>query len=101
MKQHYSFINQDHQEIDFNDLHAGPGVRRLAREFGVDLTKIQGTGEKQRILKEDVQAYVKGRLSQPSSSTLGLPEVPIIDFMQFGPVETKPGGSPAAGLSRR
>jgi len=76
-------------ENDLNDLHAGPAVRRLAREFGVDLTKIQGTGEKQRILKEDVQAYVKGRLSQSSSSTVGLPEVPVIDFTQFGPVETK------------
>lgn len=70
---------------------AGPSVRRLAREFGVNLTEIQGSGRKARITKEDVQAYVKARLSaQPSTGTFGIPSSPAIDFSQFGEIETKP-----------
>ncbi|WP_115709119.1 dihydrolipoyllysine-residue acetyltransferase [Legionella sainthelensi] len=70
---------------------AGPAVRRLAREFGVNLTEIQGSGRKARITKEDVQAYVKARLSaQPSTGTFGIPSSPAIDFSQFGEIETKP-----------
>ncbi|MHB1947843.1 MAG: dihydrolipoyllysine-residue acetyltransferase [Gammaproteobacteria bacterium] len=71
------------------DVHAGPAVRRLAREFGVDLAQVTGSGPKQRILKEDVQAYVKGRLSQVAvASGAGLPVAPSVDFAKFGPVET-------------
>lgn len=77
-------------EADLTEVHAGPGVRRLAREFGIDLTKISGTGEKQRITKEDVQAYVKAQLARPSSGGIGLPEMPVIDFSQFGAIESKP-----------
>lgn len=70
---------------------AGPAVRRLAREFGVNLTEIQGSGRKSRITKEDVQAYVKARLgAQPNTGTFGIPPSPAIDFSQFGEVETKP-----------
>lgn len=78
--------------LNNHEVHAGPGVRRLAREFGVDLTKILGTGAKQRILKEDIQVYVKGQLARSSSTTSigGLPEAPIIDFSQFGTIETVP-----------
>lgn len=65
--------------------HAGPAVRRLAREFGVDLTQLQGTGFKNRILKEDVQAYVKGKLSGTASSLA--PTMPVIDFKQFGDID--------------
>lgn len=72
-------------------LAAGPAVRRMARELGVDLSEVAGTGRKERITKEDVQAFVKARLSeQPRSSSLGMPSNPVIDFSQFGEIETKP-----------
>jgi pyruvate dehydrogenase E2 component (dihydrolipoamide acetyltransferase) len=70
-------------------LAAGPAVRRLAREFGVDLSQVRGSGRKGRIGKEDVQAYVKARLSAPSTGALVPPAAPI-DFSKFGPIETKP-----------
>lgn len=73
--------------------HASPSVRRFARELGADLTRITGTGIKGRILKEDVQAYVKARLQQPErapAALFGLPEPIEIDFAQFGPVERQP-----------
>ncbi|MCE0723872.1 MULTISPECIES: dihydrolipoyllysine-residue acetyltransferase [Legionella] len=70
---------------------AGPAVRRMAREFGVNLTEVKGTGRKDRITKEDVQAYVKARLSeQPRQGSFGIPPNPTIDFTQFGEIETKP-----------
>jgi len=73
------------------DVHAGPAVRKLAREFGVNLGEVQGSGPKQRILMEDVQAYVKSRLSQmPVSGTAGLPAAPVVDFAKFGPVALQP-----------
>lgn len=72
------------------DIHAGPAVRRIAREFGVNLAEVPGSGPKQRILKEDVQAYVKSRLSQvPVGTTAGLPASPSVDFSKFGPVESQ------------
>jgi len=72
------------------DVHAGPAVRKLAREFGVDLAQVPSSGPKQRILKEDVQTYVKSRLTQAPVATAGagLPAAPSIDFAKFGPVET-------------
>lgn len=71
---------------------AGPSVRRMARELGVDLTKVQGQGRKSRILKEDVQLYVKSRLAEKPSSAGGfsLPQSPVIDFSKFGDIEVKP-----------
>ncbi len=73
---------------DLGDIHAGPGVRRLAREFGIDLNKIKGSGQKGRILKEDLQKFVKAHLNQASNNTqLGLPSAPEIDFNQFGETE--------------
>jgi len=73
-----------------SDVHAGPGVRRLARELGVNLTQVPGSGPKQRILKEDVQAYVKGQLSQLQTGMMpSLPMAPTIDFSKFGPIESK------------
>ncbi|OGT46744.1 MAG: branched-chain alpha-keto acid dehydrogenase subunit E2 [Gammaproteobacteria bacterium RIFCSPHIGHO2_12_FULL_41_20] len=62
--------------------HAGPGVRRMAHQLGVDLAQIAGSGPKQRILKEDVQAYIEEQ--QPTAA------LPDVDFTPFGPVETKP-----------
>ncbi|MFO1418523.1 MAG: dihydrolipoyllysine-residue acetyltransferase [Methylotetracoccus sp.] len=70
--------------------HASPSVRKFGRELGVDLQKVKGSGTKGRILKEDVQSYVKARLQQPerpSGAVLGFPEPVEIDFSQFGPIE--------------
>ena len=72
-------------------ISAGPAVRRLARELGVDLSKVLGSGRKSRVSKEDLQDYVKQRLNEKSSAQgFSLPEMPSIDFSQFGPVDTKP-----------
>jgi len=70
------------------DVHAGPAVRRLARELGVDLAKVRGTGPKQRVIKQDVYAYVKNYLSQGGGAAL--PEAPVVDFTKFGAIETQP-----------
>ena len=82
-------------EQGFSRAHAGPSVRLLARELGVDLTRVKGTGFKGRITHDDVKAFVKKVLSgggAPASAPGGgsLPAVPVVDFAQFGPVETKP-----------
>ena len=82
----------------FAAAHASPGVRRFARELGANLGKVKGSGPKGRILKEDVQAFVKGVLSGSAAVAapagaglaLGLPAWPVVDFAKFGPVETKP-----------
>ncbi|WP_264769394.1 dihydrolipoyllysine-residue acetyltransferase [Coxiella burnetii] len=72
-------------------VHAGPAVRRIAREFGIDLTKIKGTGQKDRILKEDVQKFVKEQLKvAEGKSGIGFPPAPKIDFKKFGAIEEKP-----------
>ncbi len=75
-------------------VHASPAVRRLAREFGVDLGKVKGTGPKSRVMKEDVQSFIKFELSRPkataSSGAVGTPDLPEIDFSKFGEVEQKP-----------
>jgi len=70
-------------------VYAGPAVRKLARELGVQLTQVGGTGAKGRILKEDIHAYVKSRLQAPAAAAGGamLPAVPDIDFSQFGEIE--------------
>ncbi len=72
-------------------VYAGPAVRRLARELGVELGKVTGSGPRGRILNADVQAFVKRSLSQPRGSVGGgIPAVPVIDFAKFGPVEAVP-----------
>jgi pyruvate dehydrogenase E2 component (dihydrolipoamide acetyltransferase) len=72
--------------------HASPVVRRLAREFGVNLAKVKGTGRKNRILKEDVQEYVKEALRRLDSGAGGLDLLPWpeVDFAKFGDIEEKP-----------
>lgn len=72
-------------------VHAGPAVRRLAREFGVDLANVNGTGPRGRILKEDVANWVKKRINEPQLATsgAGIPTIPDQDFSKFGEVEIK------------
>ena len=87
-------------EANFSKAHATPSVRKFARELGVDLSKVKGTGPKNRILQEDVQSFVKGVMSGASSGStqasgasgaaLGLLPWPQVDFGKFGPVESKP-----------
>ena len=74
--------------------HASPSIRKFARELGVDLSQVHGSGRKERITKEDVQEFVKQALGGTASGTaaagLGIPAMPEIDFSKFGPVEIKP-----------
>ena len=75
-------------------VHAGPAVRKLARELGADLARVRGSGPKSRIVKDDVHGYVKAQLQQaqqgavvPGAATSGIPGVKLPDFSQFGEVE--------------
>jgi pyruvate dehydrogenase E2 component (dihydrolipoamide acetyltransferase) len=75
-------------------VHAGPAVRLLAREFGVDLAAVPGTGPKGRILKEDVQVYVKAMMQKAKEAPAagatggaGIPPIPVVDFSKFGEIE--------------
>lgn len=68
-------------------VYAGPAVRKMARELGVDLAQVKGSGAKSRILKEDVQEFVKSRLNAPAGQGVAVSAVPDIDFSQFGEVE--------------
>lgn len=90
-----------HKPRDGKLVHAGPAVRMLARELGVDLGLVKPSGPKDRVLKEDVQAYVKQAIANQgkaqaaapaASGGAGIPAVPQVDFSQFGDVEEKPMG---------
>lgn len=90
-----------HKPRDGKLVHAGPAVRMLARELGVDLGLVKPSGPKDRVLKEDVQAYVKQAIANQgkaqaaapaASGGAGIPAVPEVDFSQFGDVEEKPMG---------
>ena len=74
--------------------HASPSVRRFARELGVNLALVSGSGPKHRILQSDVQAFVKGELAKPrtdvSTGGMAVLPAPIVDFSQFGVIESKP-----------
>ena len=77
--------------------HASPGVRRVARELGVPLPQVTGSGPKGRILKDDIQAFVKQAMSSGAAGArggglgdLGLPPWPKVDFAKFGPIEVQP-----------
>ena len=78
---------------DISGAHAGPSVRRLARELGLDLNTVKGSGEKDRIVKDDLLAAVRGPAAQAAPAVAagaGIPEIPAQDFSKFGPVETVP-----------
>ena len=80
---------------DIRTAHASPSVRRFARELGVDLARVTGSGFKGRISEDDVKAYVKKALAAPPRADGpggALPRVPDVDFKAFGPVEVKPLG---------
>jgi pyruvate dehydrogenase E2 component (dihydrolipoamide acetyltransferase) len=80
-------------EAGFAQAHASPSARRFARELGVNLARVKGTGPKDRVLKEDIQNYVKGELARPRGAEgglgLNLPPLAPVDFAKFGPVTTQ------------
>ncbi|SFW10673.1 pyruvate dehydrogenase E2 component (dihydrolipoamide acetyltransferase) [Nitrosovibrio sp. Nv17] len=90
---HPAVMQRPIDEAAFAKAHASPSVRRFARELGVDLARVDGSGPKRRILREDVQSYVKAQLSGRrggGGGELDLLPWPQVDFARFGPVEFKP-----------
>jgi pyruvate dehydrogenase E2 component (dihydrolipoamide acetyltransferase) len=84
-------------ESGFAQAHASPGVRRFARELGVDLSRVRGSGRKGRIVESDVKSYVKGALTggagpAGAGAGTGLPRIQVPDFSSFGAVEIQPLG---------
>jgi pyruvate dehydrogenase E2 component (dihydrolipoamide acetyltransferase) len=78
-------------EAGFSKAHASPSVRKLARELGVDLSQVHGSGPKQRVLHEDLKAFVKSVMTGGAALPgAGLPKVPVVDYAKYGPVEAKP-----------
>jgi pyruvate dehydrogenase E2 component (dihydrolipoamide acetyltransferase) len=82
-------INPEH----FKSVHASPAVRKFARDLGVDLTEVSGTGRNSRVVKEDVQSFVKQVMKtggRSNGAALGVEPMPEIDFSKFGEIEVKP-----------
>ena len=77
-------------EASFGKAHAGPSVRKFARELGVDLSRVSGSGRKARITQNDVKAFVKAVMQGGAAAGGGLPKVPEVDFARFGEIEVKP-----------
>jgi pyruvate dehydrogenase E2 component (dihydrolipoamide acetyltransferase) len=79
-------------EAGFAAAHASPSIRKFARELGVDLGRVQGSGSKQRIVKDDIKVFVKSIMTGQQAAATGpaLPEVPQVDFSKFGAIEEKP-----------
>lgn len=77
-------IEQPKYESSASGIYAGPAVRKLAREFGIDLNKVLASGPRNRILKEDLHKFVKSKLEDSSA---GMPKMPSIDFSEFGSVD--------------
>lgn len=82
--------SSNHSISSSTTIHAGPAVRKLAREFGVDLALVKGTGSRGRITKDNVQDHVKSALQNPTVVGSGIPKVAEIDFSKFGETETSP-----------
>ena len=74
----------------FGEAHASPSVRKLARELGVDLGKVRGSGAKGRVTADDVKAFVKEVLQGAAGAASALPAVPAVEFAKYGRVETEP-----------
>ncbi|QQD16882.1 dihydrolipoyllysine-residue acetyltransferase [Spongiibacter nanhainus] len=74
------------------DIYAGPAVRKMAREFGIPLVEVKGSGPRGRIVKEDLHAYVKALTENKPAAAAGggLPSIPDIDFSQFGEIDIQP-----------
>jgi pyruvate dehydrogenase E2 component (dihydrolipoamide acetyltransferase) len=82
-------------EPGFSRAHAGPSVRKFARELGVDLTRVTGHGFKGRITHDDIKAYIKSQMTSGAASGArpdgpALPGIAPVDFAAFGPIETQP-----------
>lgn len=77
-------------EAGFSQAHASPAVRKLARELGVDLGRVRGSGHKGRVTADNVKAFVKEAMRAGGASAL--PAVPLVDFAKFGPIEVEPLG---------
>lgn len=85
-------VAAEEEMIQTGDVYAGPAVRKLARQLGVDLNKVSGTGPRGRLLKDDVRAYVKpivtaAQSGAPMGGGSGIPRVPAIDFAKFGEID--------------
>ena len=76
-------------EDSFSKAHASPSIRKFARELGVNLIEVKGTGYKSRILKDDIKAFVKSILSGFSKSSVGLPKIPSLDYAKYGEVSNQ------------
>ncbi|HZF27687.1 MAG TPA: dihydrolipoyllysine-residue acetyltransferase [Gammaproteobacteria bacterium] len=74
----------------FGEAHASPSVRKLARELGVELGRVRGSGHKARVTADDVKAFVKEIMQGRGGGGAALPAVPVIDFARYGPIETQP-----------
>jgi pyruvate dehydrogenase E2 component (dihydrolipoamide acetyltransferase) len=85
-----SVADQFPAPADFGAVHASPAVRRLARELDIDLAKINGSGEKGRITKDDIRRVMRGEARGGASGEAGIPAIPPQDFAKFGPIETRP-----------
>ncbi len=83
-----------HSDPSAGKAHASPAIRRFARELGVQVAQVKGSGEKGRVTKDDVQNYVKAALAQPRGGAGGnglqVLAMPVVDFAKFGTIETKP-----------
>ncbi|MGC2049001.1 MAG: dihydrolipoyllysine-residue acetyltransferase [Gallionella sp.] len=80
-------------EVPAGKAHASPAIRRFARELGVQIAQVKGSGEKGRVTKDDVQNFVKTALAQPRGATGGGIQVlpmPVVDFAKYGAIETRP-----------
>jgi pyruvate dehydrogenase E2 component (dihydrolipoamide acetyltransferase) len=81
-------------DIPAGKAHASPAIRRFARELGVQIAQVKGSGEKGRVTRDDVQSFVKAALAQPrgvaGGNVLQVLTMPVVDFAKFGAIETKP-----------
>ncbi|SFV82087.1 Dihydrolipoamide acetyltransferase component of pyruvate dehydrogenase complex [hydrothermal vent metagenome] len=82
-------ISETVSNVPAGDSHASPSIRKLARELGVDLSKVSGTGQKGRVLDTDLKGYVKQIVTSGGTGS-AIPKVPVIDFSKFGETELQP-----------